>query len=341
MIAERFGRASAERPSGTDPRDAVPFTRSDTGGDDVTYGLAEAFGAPVTRSDTGDSPDSAPGGSSGLESLACGVGGDGLAHAPAADGADGRTSRRAALRPVAPGQFELIAILGQEAYDQLVASVDLLAHAVPSGDLAEVIERAIALQFAQLRKRRCGAADQPRAGSPRASANPRHVPRAVVRAVWERDGSQCTFVGSGGHRCEARDRLELDHIVPVARGGESTLENLRLLCRTHNQHVAERQLGTAHVTARRDAAQRRRAEERLRKQAERERAEARKAGIARQSEELGEAFRSLGYRGDELRRALACCATRPEAPPEERLRYALGCMAPNARRAGPAASHAG
>lgn len=336
MIAERFGRAFTKRLSGADPRDAAPFTRSDTGSGDETYGLVESLGALVTRTATGRSPDAAGGGSFGLESLACGVEGDELAHAQAADSAAGRASRRAALRPVAPGQYELVAILGQEAYDQLVASVDLLGHAVPSGDLAEVLERAIALQLAHLRKRRCGAADRPRNGAPRVSSNPRHVPNAVVRAVWQRDGDQCTFVGSGGHRCEARDRLELDHIVSVARGGKSTLENLRLLCHTHNQHVAELTFGAATMQGRREAAKRRRAEERLRKQADRERTEARKREIARQHEELGEAFRTLGYRGDDLRRALAYCAERAVAPPEERLRHALGCLAPNARREGPA-----
>jgi hypothetical protein len=166
-------------------------------------------------------------------------------------------------------------------------------------------------------------------------ANPRYVPRAVRREVWERDGSRCTFVGTGGHRCEAREDLELDHVVPVARGGLPTVSILRLLCHGHNQHVAERAFGKAAMQGRREAAQRRRIEERLRRQADRERAEARKAAMARQAQELGGALRTLGYRGEEFRRALAYCAARPEASPEERLKHALGRMAPNARREAP------
>jgi hypothetical protein len=164
------------------------------------------------------------------------------------------------------------------------------------------------------------------------------VPAEVVRAVWERDGSQCAFVGTNGHRCESRDRLELDHVVPVARGGLPTVDNLRLLCRPHNQHAAECEFGKAAMEGRREAAKRRRAEERARKQAERERTEARKAEIARQETELGGAFRNLGYRGADLNRALAHCATRPEASLEERLRHALRCMAPNVRRDSPNAN---
>ena len=32
----------------------------------------------------------------------------------------------------------------------------------------------------------------------RRSTNPRHVPAEVKRAVWARDGGQCTFVGENG-----------------------------------------------------------------------------------------------------------------------------------------------
>jgi 5-methylcytosine-specific restriction endonuclease McrA len=246
------------------------------------------------------------------------------------------------VRPVAPGRYELVAIIDQETHDRLEASRELLGHAVPSRALIEVLERAIALQHAHLRKRRCGAADRPRTGAhgseapPRHSANPRHVPDAVRRAVWERDGGHCAFTSVDGHRCEERSRIELDHVVPVARGGSSTLENLRLLCRAHNQLAAEREFGKERMQERREEARRRRAAELVHRQAERERTEKRKAEITRQREELGEALRQLGYRGRSLEIALAYCASRAEAPLEERLKYALGCMAPLARREGPA-----
>jgi 5-methylcytosine-specific restriction endonuclease McrA len=133
----------------------------------------------------------------------------------------------ATLKPVAPGRHQLVAVISQEACEQLLGSKELLGHAIPSGALVEVLQRAISLQFARLRKRRCAATERPRHGAPHRSSNPRHVPAEIVRAVWERDGSQCAFVAASGHRCESRDRLELDHVVPVARGGRSTVENLR------------------------------------------------------------------------------------------------------------------
>jgi 5-methylcytosine-specific restriction endonuclease McrA len=86
------------------------------------------------------------------------------------------------------------------------------------------------------------------------SRNPRHIPNAVRRAVWKRDQGQCAFVSDSGHRCDARIGLELDHLVPVARGGTATADNIRLLCRAHNQYAADRTYGTAFMNGKREAA---------------------------------------------------------------------------------------
>jgi len=42
------------------------------------------------------------------------------------------------------------------------------------------------------------------------------VAAAVKRSVWMRDGGQCSFVASGGHRGEARGFLEFHHLRPYA-----------------------------------------------------------------------------------------------------------------------------
>jgi hypothetical protein len=46
--------------------------------------------------------------------------------------------------------------------------------------------------------------------------------------VFQRDGYRCTYCGNGG-------RLECDHIVPVARGGSSDMDNLTTACRPCNR----------------------------------------------------------------------------------------------------------
>ena len=242
------------------------------------------------------------------------------------------------VTPIAPGRYELVAVIDQAAHDRLMGSRDLLGHAVPSGALVEVLQRALALQHEQLLRRRCGATDRPRTSAndstdrPSPAANPRRVPRTVKRTVWKRDGRQCAYVSPDGERCEERKCLELDHIVPVARGGQSTVENLRVLCSAHNRHAAERMFGEEQMQAKREVAQRRRAAERFHRQADLERVAKRRAEIERQREELGEAFRQMGYSGTGLERALGCCATRPDAPIEERIAYALSFMPPKTRK---------
>jgi len=53
-------------------------------------------------------------------------------------------------------------------------------------------------------------------------------PKAVRAAVLNRSGGMCEIDG-----CAAVG-AEFDHIKPVAFGGESILDNCRLLCRYHN-----------------------------------------------------------------------------------------------------------
>ena len=53
----------------------------------------------------------------------------------------------------------------------------------------------------------------------------------VRRAVWLRDQGKCA-------RCGSRERLEFDHIVPLARGGSNTERNIELLCEICNRAKA-------------------------------------------------------------------------------------------------------
>ena len=62
----------------------------------------------------------------------------------------------------------------------------------------------------------------------------RHLPAATRRAVETRDGRRCTWLGPDGTRCSATHDLQVDHVRPFSQGGSHALENLRLLCGTHN-----------------------------------------------------------------------------------------------------------
>jgi hypothetical protein len=54
------------------------------------------------------------------------------------------------------------------------------------------------------------------------------IPSSVRREVWRRDEGKCA-------RCGSRDKLEYDHIVPVAKGGSNTARNIELLCESCNR----------------------------------------------------------------------------------------------------------
>jgi 5-methylcytosine-specific restriction endonuclease McrA len=71
----------------------------------------------------------------------------------------------------------------------------------------------------------------------------RHIPAAVRDKVFARDKSRCTFVGKKGTRCNSAWNLQIDHITPYAKGGDHSLQNLRLLCGSHNKYEAERIYG--------------------------------------------------------------------------------------------------
>jgi 5-methylcytosine-specific restriction endonuclease McrA len=60
------------------------------------------------------------------------------------------------------------------------------------------------------------------------------LPVSVKRIVWRKAQGQCCF-HHNGKRCESRFQLQIDHIIPLARGGKNSIANLQLLCRKHNQ----------------------------------------------------------------------------------------------------------
>ncbi len=128
-----------------------------------------------------------------------------------------------------------------------------------------MLDRALDSLIKELEKRKFAATSRPSRGA-RPSANPRHIPASVKRAVWARDGGQCTFVSDSGRRCQCRKLIEFDHVEPVARGGTATVAGLRLRCRAHNQYGAACAFGAGFMREKRESA--RRAAEARRREAE-------------------------------------------------------------------------
>ena len=229
--------------------------------------------------------------------------------------------------PLAPEIYELRLVYGQSTHDKLAYLRDLLSHQIPSGRLEEVADRAFEIAIRQVQKQKFAATARPRASTPNASSDSRHIPDHVVRAVWERDGGACTYVSEDGRRCGSTWQVELDHRVEFGRGGEATVDNVRLLCRPHNQYLAECTYGPGFMQAKRLAAAEARAASRI------------EAAAAEDPDrrDVISGLRNLGYRAREAEEAAAVCSDVPDATLEQKFRAALQYFRQGTKRPAPIA----
>jgi len=153
-------------------------------------------------------------------------------------------------------RFHFQFVVPKSTHDKLCQAQALLSHSMPADDLARVFDRALDALISQLEVRRLGVSTRElRRERPHEEGTPsRYIPAAIRRAVWERDEGRCTFVSITGGRCRCRRFIELDHVVPFARGGKATVENLRLRCSAHNQYEAERVFGVDFMKRKRQEA---------------------------------------------------------------------------------------
>jgi HNH endonuclease len=173
---------------------------------------------------------------------------------------------RATVTPLAPERYKVQFTVSRDTHDKLRRVQDLLRHAIPNGDPAAIFDRALTVLLADLERLRPAPSAKARGVSERgwgpasrqksrpsvtacpqparrAPSGSRHIPAAVKREVWTRDGGRCAFVGASG-RCTERGFLEFHHVRPYADGGATEVENLELRCRAHNMYEAEQYFGS-------------------------------------------------------------------------------------------------
>jgi len=217
-------------------------------------------------------------------------------HAPSIARGTAESPKPRRLEPLSADRYGVHFTADGEFCELLERVRGLAGHRLPSGDLMTLLKRGLEAYERELEKERfaagrkarpardlaavSGTLSAPEAPSRAPSnerftpdptesepeSNPmlnpkwrRRVPAEVVRAVVLRDGKRCSFVSRDGRQCGARRCLELDHIEPLALGGESTIENLRLRCRAHNQWYARQYFGASRVNAAIQWSKRRRA----------------------------------------------------------------------------------
>ena len=157
---------------------------------------------------------------------------------------------------LSPGRYKLQLTLGEDAHSKLKQLQDLLAHQIPNGDPAAIVERALDALLTQVSKRKAAITDKPRAQkststSTSTARRTRYIKSAVRREVWLRDEGRCGFVGEGGHRCNETRAVEFAHEHPWGKGGADTAINLGLRCHAHNAWEADRDYGASHMANKR------------------------------------------------------------------------------------------
>jgi hypothetical protein len=149
------------------------------------------------------------------------------------------------VEALSPGRYRVQFTASAALRDKLERLKVLMRSSVPDGDLATVIEQAVTEKLARLEARRFATVGTPRQALDEARTRPssRHVPAAIRRAVYARDGGQCAYRDRDGRRCPERHHLELHHRRPFGVGGDHGVGTLSLLCRTHNTLMADHDYG--------------------------------------------------------------------------------------------------
>jgi 5-methylcytosine-specific restriction endonuclease McrA len=161
--------------------------------------------------------------------------------------------RRPIVETTSPDRYRVQFTIGKESHDKLRRVQALLRREIPDGDPGAIFDRAIALLLEKVEKAKLGAASKPRTrpairpgtdslvstGRPGSRRTASHI----KRSTWAHDRGQCGFVSKDGRRCTERAFLEFHHVRPYALGGPTSIENISLRCRRHNQYEAERVFG--------------------------------------------------------------------------------------------------
>jgi hypothetical protein len=160
------------------------------------------------------------------------------------------TPPRPVVSPLAPDRYRITFTATQETCEKLELAQDLLRHAIPNGDPAQIFARALDVLVKELVKEKFAVTRTTRT-SPGQRDDSRHIPADVKRAVFGRDRGRCAFRAAEGRTCGERAFVEFHHVVPYAAGGRPTVENIELRCRAHNGYEAEMLYGPArrHVSA--------------------------------------------------------------------------------------------
>jgi hypothetical protein len=144
---------------------------------------------------------------------------------------------RPVMVPLAPARYSYKLTIDDETKTLLQQARELASHAVTPGDDLAILKRALGMFVEQQLKRRFGQTSRPKSVKP-ADPAARHVPAHIARVVYERDGGSCAYVDPEGRRCGEKSYIQIHHVKAWMAGGDTTVGNLALRCRSHNLYEA-------------------------------------------------------------------------------------------------------
>lgn len=158
---------------------------------------------------------------------------------------------------------ELRIVVDEKTLQKIEKLRDLLAHQNPSGSYGKLFELIAEMaldrvdpQRKEERLQNRKAKSQSNLAPPAEPAplkaqktNPHFIPASVRRQVYLRDQGRCTYRDVvTGKVCGSSFKVEIDHVMPVALGGISHLQNLQSRCRSHNLWEGVVKLGKEAMT---------------------------------------------------------------------------------------------
>ncbi len=143
------------------------------------------------------------------------------------------------VRRISETESELTFIASDTLLEKVNRFKELTSHKNSQASFSELFDQMAEIvlnKIDPLKKKSATPKSTPPAELKLSSNNPRHVPSKIKNFVWHRDQGQCSI-------CASKYFVQIDHIRPIALGGQSSSENLRLLCAGHNKRAWEKNLG--------------------------------------------------------------------------------------------------
>ena len=145
-------------------------------------------------------------------------------------------------------RFEVRCSLSKDVRHKLSQAQNLMVHKL-KGDMAlenvfnELLDCYLGKHSKDRKVRKVTRVEKNLTAESKSSLRRKAIPSSIKREVFARDQYCCSYQSEDGTKCCQNSNLEIDHIIPVALGGDNSLANLRLVCREHNQFLAREVFG--------------------------------------------------------------------------------------------------